>query len=275
MDFNTICRKIKNLEIQGAANVAKAGVQALKLKHDANSVKKILSLRPTEPCLQNAVKFVLQDVKKNYPLAMHHFEEAQKKIDEYGANIIKQNSIIFTHCHSSAVTSILQKAKKSGKNFEVCNTETRPKFQGRITAEELAKAGIKVSHFVDSAMRIALKKADIALIGADAIMSSGKVANKIGSELVAEVANRYDIPFYVCTDSWKFDHESAFGKGVEIEKRSPKEVWEKPPKGVTINNVAFEFVNPNLITAIISELGILTPETFIEEVLKNYPWLKG
>ncbi len=272
MSFEQICKDIKSLKIQGAVNVAKAGVQALKLKHDPVSVKKIISLRLTEPALRNAINFSLKDIKKNPDKALKHFEEAKKKIVEIGAREIPGKSIVFTHCHSSAVTGILKEAFKT-KKFEVYCTETRPLYQGRITAKELAAAKIPVTMFVDSAARYALKKATIMLIGADAVLSSGKIANKIGSELFAEVAKRYDVPVFVCTDSWKFDPMTIWGYEEKIEKRETKEVWPNPPKGVKISNIAFELVHPDLIESVISELGVHSVDNFIEEIEEAYPWM--
>lgn len=273
--FEKICKDIKSVKIQGAESVARAALKALLLKHDKRAVKKLISLRPTEPCLRNAIKFALSfsDIKEGVKLALKHFDEAKRKIAEYGSKLIENNMTVFTHCHSTNVVEVLLEAKKQKKRFEVYCTETRPLFQGRITARELAKAKIPVTLVVDSAARIALKRADIAFIGADAITAEGKVINKIGSEMFAEIASRYDVPFYSCTDSWKFDAITAFGYKEPIEKRPSKEVWKKAPKGVKILNLAFERVKPELVTAIVSELGILKPETFLLEVKKTYPFL--
>jgi ribose 1,5-bisphosphate isomerase len=207
----------------------------------------------------------------NYVL--EHFEKAPDMIEEIAAHKIKNKMIVFTHCHSSTVRDALIRAKKQGINFEVHNTETRPVFQGRITAKELAKAGIPVTHYVDSAARLALKKSDLMLLGADAITADGKVINKIGSELIGEVADRYDIPIYICTDSWKFDPRTIFGKETEIEERPAKEIWSGAPKKVKIANYAFEKINPDIITGIITELGIYRPAILLEEIKKAYPWM--
>lgn len=272
MNFEQICRDIKSLKIQGAQNIARFGVKAFKLKHDKASIKKLLSLRPTEPTLRNAINFCFKNPKKNPDLALKHLDETQKIIAKYGARKIRKGDIVYTHCHSSTVTAIIKEAYKQ-KKFQVYNTETRPMYQGRITAAELAKAKIPVTHFVDSAARYVLKRANIMLIGADAIFSSGKVANKIGSELFAEVAKKYDTPVFICTDSWKFDAQTIFGYDTQIEKRGAKEIWKKPPKGVKIQNIAFELVDPNLIEGIISELGVYNVDNFITEVKKAYPWM--
>jgi ribose 1,5-bisphosphate isomerase len=105
------------------------------------------------------------ELDKRIKLVTKHFDTSLKKIASIGARKIKNGMIVYTHCHSSTVTAILKEAKAQGKRFEVHNTETRPKYQGRITAAEIAKAGIPVTHYVDSAAKIALEKADIMMIG--------------------------------------------------------------------------------------------------------------
>jgi ribose 1,5-bisphosphate isomerase len=272
MDFNQIIKDIKGVKIQGAENIAIAAVKAYHLRPNQQTIKILESLRPTEPCLRNALKFVSKS-SKNITLALKHFQDSNKKIIEYGTRKIKDDMVIFTHCHSSTVIKILKAAKKQKKNFQVYNTETRPLLQGRITAKELAKSKIPVTHFVDSAARLAVKESDLVLLGADSITVEGKVINKIGSEMVSEIANRFNIPVYICTNSWKFDPKTLFGFEEKIEKRYAKEVWPDAPEGVKINNMAFEKINPDLITGIISELGISAPEIFIEEVKQNYPWM--
>ena len=274
MNFNEICKAIKELKIQGAENVARAGIKALKLRHDINSVNKLVRLRPTEPCLRNAVNFVIKDIKRNADLALKHFDDAQKRIAEIGSRKIRNNDLIFTHCHSGTVNALLREAAKTRK-FRVHATETRPMYQGRRTAIEMAKAKIPITLFTDAAGRYAIKNASIVLFGADAVTSEGKIINKIGTEMYAEIAERYDIPVYFCADSWKYDPFTAFGFEEAIEKREAKEVWDRPPKGVEISNRAFEIVSPKLATGIISELGVYSPDVFVEEVKKNYPWIQG
>ena len=299
MNFKKTVDRIKNLKIQGAENVAIEAVKSLKkVVNDSKSknvsgilaglhhAKTLLFLtRPTEPCMRNALNYVMHDIDYDNPIeltkaicskvdeVLERFDKNQRIMAQIGSKKIGNGTVVFTHCHSSTIFEILKQAKKQGKKFEVHNTETRPLYQGRITAREIAKLGVPVTHFVDAAARFALKKADLMLIGADAITTEGKVINKIGSELYAEIANKYDIPVYACTDSWKFDTETIFGYEEEIEKRKGNEIWKDPPKGVTINNFAFEKVNPSLITGIISELGIYKPHVFIQEVKANNKWM--
>ena len=293
-------KDIKSVKIQGAENVAKASVEAL-MGHFAKkgfkkpstflskfeiASKKLMKTRPTEPLLRNSIRYIVKEMGSegetkeliNRMFAacrevLYHYEITQKSIAEMGSNKIEDGIKIFTHCHSSSVIATIEKAKDQGKRMVVYNTETRPLFQGRKTAKELAKLKIPVRHFVDSGARIALKEADIMLIGADAITSEGKVINKIGSEMFSMIAEKYDIPVYVLADSWKFDPQSIYGIPEPIERRSYKEVWDKRPGGVEVSNIAFEKVHPDLIAAIISELGVYPPENFVTEVKRTYPWL--
>jgi ribose 1,5-bisphosphate isomerase len=198
---------------------------------------------------------------------------SRQKVITYGANLIKSKSIVFTHCHSGTVISIMLEAKKQGKKFQVYNTETRPNLQGRITAQDLLKAGIPVTMFVDSSSTSALKEADLFLFGVDAITSQGSVINKIGNKMMAEIAEKYDIPRYACSFSWKFDPKTILGKIEKLESRDEKEVWPGKPKKLKISNVVFEEIPSNLITGIVSELGILEPGAFVSEFSIKYPFL--
>lgn len=273
-EFERICSDIKQVKIQGAENVAKAAIKALMIRNDAKVFKTLVTLRATEPCLRNAVNFIKSDPKRLGPLAIKHFNESSKKIASFGSKKIENGMVVFTHCHSSSVMDILKQAIKDNKKFTLHNTETRPLFQGRKTAKEVSSLGIKVKHYVDSGARYALKKADVFFFGADAITTEGKVINKIGTELFAEVADKYDIPIYCCSDSWKYDPRTVFGFREPIERRDAREVWERPPKNVEVMNLAFERVDPQLLTAIISELGVYSPDIFLQEVIKTYPFLK-
>ena len=263
--FNQICRDIKSVKIQGARNIAKAGLKAYKLIPTKASKKKLLSLRPTEPMLENILN--LAD-KIPHQQILVHFQDAQKKINEQVFNLIKNNDVIFTHCHSTNVIQALIYAKKRGKTFRVYNTETRPLFQGRKTARELTKAKISVTMFTDDAVGVALsketgKKPDKVFLGADALTKKG-IINKIGSETIAQIAKINKIPVYIIADSWKFT-----SKKVPIENRLLNEVWDKAPKNIKIQNPAFEFIDKKLITKIVSEFGVLSYNEFLKKVSQN------
>lgn len=268
--FARICKDIKEVKIQGAENIAVAGVKAMKLK--GASVKKLLSLRLTEPLLRNSLRAYGLFGEK---FVLDHIESSRNEFISHGKKIINSSQIIFTHCHSSSVIRILKEAKKQGKKFDVINTETRPLYQGRKTAEELSNVGIKVTNIVDSAAGDALtkggkiKKADLMIIGCDAILSDGSIINKIGSGMFAELAYMHKIPVYAVGNSWKFSSGN-----VKIEERNFKEIWKNASKRIKIKNPAFEKIDKRHITGIISELGILTPDEFVRAVKKKYPWIK-
>jgi len=263
--FNKICQDIKEIKIQGARNIAKAALYAYSLFPTKSSKNKLLSLRPTEPMLVNVLNKI---EKEHYKTILSHFDEAQKKINQNVLKIIKNKLTIFTHCHSTNVVQALIYAKKHRKKFQVYVTETRPLFQGRKTAKELEKAGIKVTLFADSAAAIALEKetkkdkiySDLVFFGADAILKDG-VINKIGSRMFAEIAKNHKIPVYIIADSWKYSPEN-----LKIEERSFHEVWKRVPKHIKIRNPAFELINRKYIKAIVSELGILSYQQFLKKV---------
>jgi len=261
--FNQILKDIKSVKIQGARNIAKKALYAYSLIPTKESKRKLLLSRPTEPMMENVLDLA---EKQPYKEIEKHFDEAQNKINKEVFRIIKNRDVIFTHCHSTNVTNALIYAKKKGKNFEIYNTETRPLFQGRKTARELRKAGIKVTMFIDSALGVALskeqgtKKADKIFLGADALLKKG-IINKIGSELVAQVAKNNKIPVYIVADSWKFTKQK-----VPREQRKLAEVWDTALKNIKVKNPAFEFVPKKYIKAVISELGTLSYKEFLRKV---------
>jgi ribose 1,5-bisphosphate isomerase len=286
-EYTRIIRDIKNITIQGATGVAKAALEVLhnEFKRDNsydninNTINELTRTRPTEPMMRNTIKFYLHLVHKEkinpdeaHRKILDYFDYAKRKIGIYGSELIKNAGTYYTHCHSSDVMKVFKTAREHHL-FRVFNTETRPRFQGRLTATELSKNRIPVVHFVDSGARIAIKDSNAVFLGCDAITSYGEVFNKIGSEMIAELAEKRNIPVYICTSSWKLDPYSFFGFDEKIEKRNEKEIWDKPPEGVIISNFAFEKIPANLITGIISEFGVLKPEAFINMARKRNKWM--
>jgi len=265
--FNQIARDIKKIKIQGARNIARAALNAYFLIPTANSIKFLKSLRPTEPMLEKVLDLVDKKPRKEI---IEHFDSAQVSINKSVLNLIHSGDIIFTHCHSTNVINALIYSKKKGKKFQVYNTETRPLFQGRKTASDLKKAGIKVTMFVDSAIALAIEKenrrdqvyANKIFLGADALLPQG-IINKIGSGLIAELAHNHKIPFYIVADSWKFTK-----KKLPIENRSLNEIWDNAPKNIKMKNPAFEFVPKKYISGIVTELGLMKYSEFVKIVSK-------
>ncbi|MBI2085168.1 MAG: S-methyl-5-thioribose-1-phosphate isomerase [Candidatus Aenigmarchaeota archaeon] len=288
MDAETLVKKIKSLEIQGAKNVAIAGLNAINLyaseiksgdkKSFINKLKAksrtVASARPTEPALRNSISFVLrriykaadvQQIKKMLSDEIKNFSENIEntitKIGEIGARRIPNNATVFTHCHSNTVMEIFRRAKMDGKKFKVICTETRPLNQGLLTAGQVAEMHIPVTLIVDSAARTFIKKCELVIVGADAITSTGDVVNKIGSSTIALIAEEQKKPFYVAAATHKIDPETAKGFLEPIEERPAKEILTKKIKGVKVRNPAFDVISADRINGIITELGIIPPQS--------------
>jgi ribose 1,5-bisphosphate isomerase len=285
-------KDIKSLKIQGARNVAKAGVRAIMyavedskattvngVKADVvKAVLKVSGARPTEPMLRNyldeTIAFVTSEIATTKTNSLKKFKESVirseneylkrmgedlGKLKDYGATLLSDGMTVVTHCHSSTVTGVLKEAHKRGKKLNVVACETRPRYQGRITAAELARAGIDVTITVDMGVAKYLKKADIVLVGADAINSTGDLINKVGTRALAHLAKDYDVSFFSCAETYKYDPLTLYGVREKIEERGPKEVWEKAPKKVKVSNPAFDVTASRYISGYITEMGVVSP----------------
>ena len=296
-----VAGKIERLEIQGATNIAMEAVKALSQelqdfdgsKEEMGSLLKeairmLVESRATEPMMRNGLRYIEAELTTQDPMSRESFKEivshveerilgmyggSKQRIMEIGAKRIKDGDVILTHCHSSAVTGALLLAHEQGKKFKVIQTETRPKYQGRITAKELVGAGIDTTMIVDSAARHYMKEIDFVLVGCDAITSEGNVINKIGTSQVAQAAYEARIPFYVLGTLLKFDPVTIHGQYEAIEERSTKEIWENPPEGLKIRNPAFDVTRRDYVHGLISEEGIISPHSTLEAIHRHYPWI--
>ncbi|MCK5409821.1 MAG: S-methyl-5-thioribose-1-phosphate isomerase, partial [Candidatus Heimdallarchaeota archaeon] len=271
--FSKVVEDIRDLRIQGATNIAVEGIKAFSALTERLEVSTLDNLyselekarqtlataRATEPALRNGLRYIIYNLRDKASSIQEAKEivntfsidyvnllkESKKKVISYGAHRIKDGSIIMTHCHSSLSTGIVLEAHRQGKDIQVFCTETRPRYQGRITAKEFVEAGITTTQVVDSAMRWVINRynVDIVITGADAITSQGTVINKIGTRLLALAAREMDVPFYTAINLLKYDPETSIGKLSEIEMRSASEIWEDPPKGLNFLNPAFETVS--------------------------------
>jgi ribose 1,5-bisphosphate isomerase len=294
--------KIRKLEVQGARNVAIAAIKALQTLAEHTRAKNkaaflselkeaqavLFASRETEPLMRNAVRYIItqaQDsstervdalsalVVSNAGLFLQNLEVSSERTAEIGAQRIRDGMLIFTHCHSSTVTRMIAKAKADGKNFSVICTETRPAFQGRITALEMVELGVQTMFIVDSAARFYMGDVDLVVVGADAITSEGNVVNKVGTSSMAVLANEARKPFYVVSELLKFDPETLYGAREPIEQRNPSEVWKEAPETLSVRNPAFDVTPSRYIHGIICEEGVISPQSIVETVNRSYPWV--
>jgi ribose 1,5-bisphosphate isomerase len=292
------------MKIRGAGEIARSAAEALLIAareskaNDAGLLFKdvgaasrlLLETRPTAVSLPNSIRYITikmrqaqlktSDVEKMRSLVIktaQDFVKNSKKsiqiIGEIGSRRIQDGDVLLTHCNSSAVTSIIKTAWAQGKKIRVFVTETRPKFQGLITAKLLAKAGIPVTLIVDSAAHFLMTKLDTVLVGADVVTSNGAVVNKIGTSMIALAAHEARVGFFVATETYKLSPETMIGDLVDIEERESAEIisqknLEKMP-GVAVRNPAFDVTPAKYIDLIITERGIIPPQgaiTLIREV---------
>lgn len=192
-----------------------------------------------------------------------------------GAELLPDYSTILTHCNAGGLATggygtavgVVYGARDAGKNIRVFADETRPLLQGaRLTAWELANQGIDVTVICDSAAATVLRqgRVDAVITGADRIAANGDAANKIGTYPLAVLAHRHDVPFYIAAPASTFDPDTPCGEGIVIEEREPAEVhsWHgvrATPEAAEAWNPAFDVTPADLITAFITEHGVLRP----------------
>lgn len=196
-----------------------------------------------------------------------------RRISEYGLSLIQDGDGILTHCNAGPLATSrygtglgpLFLGKERGMNFHVYADETRPLLQGaRLTAYELAKAGIDVTLICDNMASIVMKNGWIqaCFVGCDRVAANGDTANKIGTSGVAILAKHYDIPFYVLGPTSTIDLSCPTGDEITIELRDPDEIREKfyqEPMAlpeVKCYNPAFDVTDHTLISGIVTEYGI-------------------
>lgn len=201
--------------------------------------------------------------------------DACRKIGEFGAHLIPEGGGVLTHCNAGALATVawgtatapMYAAHAAGRRFRVFADETRPLLQGgRLTAFELAAAGIDVSVLCDGAAASVMRagRIQLAIVGADRIAANGDTANKIGTYGVALAARAHGIPFFVAAPRSTFDLSLPDGGGIPIENRSEDEVRSGLGKeviaaGARCLNPAFDVTPAEYITGFVTEAGVISP----------------
>ncbi len=299
--YEDVARAIERLVVRGAPAIGVAAAFGLALAAISSNAKtpkallkdlkiayhRLRSTRPTAVNLVWALDQVMKEaaskkdvniIKNSIILSSQNMATddiiTNKKLGKNGAKMIRKNEVILTHCNAGSLATVtygtalgvLRAANDIGKKIRVIATETRPVMQGsRLTAFELDHYGIDFSLIPDTAVGHLMSSGLInrVIVGADRILKSGHVYNKIGTYQVAALAKRHNIPFYVAAPSSTFDLISKVGD-VVIEERNKNELMKMgnkllAPKGIKIFNPAFDVTPPELITGIITEKGILKP----------------
>lgn len=273
---------IKTLQVRGAPAIGIfAGYAMAILDGNKEELKAYLdSCRPTAVNLSYATSRMLKAYKdgKNllYEATAIHNEDIEmcRKISEYGLSLLHDGDGVLTHCNAGELATskygtglgpLILGAEK-GYNFHAYVDETRPLLQGaRLTSYELEKAGIDTTLICDNMASLVMKQGKInaVLVGTDRIAANGDIANKIGTSGVAILAKYYGIPFYVLGPYSTIDYKCKTGNDIVIEEREQseiKEMWYKKPMALSETkcyNPAFDVTDNSLITAIITDRGIL------------------
>ena len=298
-DFNQIAEAIRTLVVRGAPAIGVSGAFGLalaSLQSDAkekdelinyleNAKKILFETRPTAINLSWGLDKIMQVAKnaENVDEIREFVVEAAKRMAEEdikinmsigknGSELFDDNDTIMTHCNAGALATVgygtalgvIRATKESGKNIKVIATETRPVQQGsRLTAFELKHDGIDVSLIPDTAVGYTMANGLVngVIVGADRILLTGHVFNKIGTYQVATMAKQHNIPFYVAAPLSTFDLESR-PEDVIIEQRNASEVTgigdkKTAPDGIDVINPAFDMTPPELISGIITENGVI------------------
>jgi len=301
LTYQELAHCIKRLAIRGAPAIGVAAAMGLALcavKSKSTSKSKILEelksayhtlleTRPTAVNLKWGLDTIfreldkyetVEEIKKNVVASAIKLSQEDiainKKLGKFGSDLIKDGDVVMTHCNAGALATVsygtalgvIRSVKESGKKISVIATETRPVMQGaRLTAFELVHDEIDVSLIPDTAVGhlMANKMIDKVIVGADRILRTGHVYNKIGTYQVALLSKSHGIPFYVAAPLSTFDLKSSTEE-ITIEERSVEEVTKigdkrVAPAGVRIFNPAFDVTPPDLIAGIITEKGIIYP----------------
>lgn len=233
-------------------------------------LKSVVRLNPHDP------PSALYEKLCTAAVSIHEEDRAMcESIGRFGAELLPDHSVVLTHCNTGALATggigtafgVLLTAFRSGKKITVYADETRPLLQGsRLTMWELQRAGIPATLMTDNAAAwtIRTKGVGVIITGADRIASNGDTANKIGTYGLAVLAKEHGIPFYIAAPTSTIDHTLSDGNGIPIELRDPEEVVagfgvRTAPEGSAVFSPAFDVTPHALITAIITEHGVLRP----------------
>ena len=310
-DYNQVADAIRTLVVRGAPAIGISGAFGLALAvlqsdakekdqliQDLETAQKILlKTRPTAVNLAWGLEKIMSVAKSEKTVEQIRVSivevakqmaeddiQINMSIGKNGSELFSKNDTIMTHCNAGALATVgygtalgvIRATKESGKNIKVIATETRPVQQGsRLTAFELKHDGIDVSLIPDTAVGYTMANGLVngVVVGADRILRTGHVFNKIGTYQVATMAKNHDIPFYVAAPLSTFDMKSN-PEDVIIEQRKASEVTgigdkKTAPDGINVINPAFDMTPPELISGIITEKGIAKPP-FDESIKKLF-----
>lgn len=299
---SSVAEGIRNMIVRGAPAIGVAAAYGIALEaiRQKNKSKSLFDLamnegfnilaasRPTavnlfwalkrmRDCLENHSMHdvvELSDILTNEAISIHNEDiQINLKLGEHGAQLLGDGARVLTHCNAGALATaghgtalgVIRSAVYSGKKISVIADETRPFLQGaRLTAWEMVQENIPLTLITDNMAGhlMANGEIDAVIVGTDRVAANGDVANKIGTYMVAVLANRHKIPFYVACPLSTIDMSLPRGADIPIEERSPSEVtgfrdYQWAAAGVKTRNPSFDVTPVELVTALITEKGVI------------------
>jgi methylthioribose-1-phosphate isomerase len=282
-DAHAVAVAIRDMVVRGAPAIGVAaafGIALAALRGDdvRAAADELRNARPTAVNLMWAVDRMMSAKGDLVAEAQRMFDEdveANRRIGRFGAELLGREATVLTHCNAGALATagygtalgVIRAAAESGKRIAVFADETRPYLQGaRLTAWELQQDGIDVTLITDNMAGHFFQqhRFDAVIVGADRIAANGDAANKIGTYTVAVLAHAHGVPFYVAAPVSTIDPATPNGQAIPIEERSAGEVTSIggvaiAPEGVSVRHPAFDVTPASLITAIITDRGVLRP----------------
>jgi ribose 1,5-bisphosphate isomerase len=307
-DVRATAADIAEMEIRGAATIARAAADALETQARASdasdpeafraemraAARHLRDTRPTAVSLPNALRYVLRNLAGETVPALRasavdaaesfrdQLDRAQDDLGDIGANRLRDGDVVMTHCHSTDALACVKAAIDDGKHVEAVVKETRPRKQGHITAEQLREWDVPVTVIVDNAGRRYLDEVDHVLVGADSIAADGSVINKVGTSMLAVSARERGVPVMVAAQTLKLHPDTLTGHTVEIEMRDETEVLSSDDRerlgDPDVENPAFDVTPPRYVDAIVTERGQFPPESIVTLMRELYgdgtsePW---
>lgn len=289
-----ILEEVRAMHVRGGSAFGQAAALAFKLVAQDDDLSTIdalfteldrvaealLAEKPTMATIHNAKALIVEAVRTDgigvdvgrlkaliIGRADHFVQYSRAAVDRLGAvgaNLVQDGQTVMMHSYSTSVMSVFRRARNAGADFDVVCTESRPLYESRYAVDELTEMGVAVTLVTDASMAEAARGANWIITGADSVAVDGTVANKMGTNLLSIVAERYDIPYYVATEVLKLQPATRRGHPIALETRPASEMVDTErfshPDLVTVRNQFFDLTPAQRIHALVTEQGLYAPQ---------------
>lgn len=272
---------------RGASRLALDAIALLEKAADASDdldaivdiARSLRAARPSMPVISNLVNLAMHEAARasaarDVPAALRRSAKSahERALEARGAAARQAaglaRGVVLTHSASETVTKALRAAARAGQLSRVVVAEGRPGFEGRQVARALAAEGVDVDLVVDAALGLHAREADLALVGADAVLADGSVVNKVGTRLLALACAGAGTPLHAVADRFKVSPAST----LPLEEKGPAEVWAEAPDGVRVRNIYFDRTEAPLVKSYVTDAGTLGPGDVERLADENAAW---